>query len=299
MAINEIENINGIGPKAAKTLVDCGFNTIEKLAKATADELSQLPGIGKSTAEKMILSANEALTSKKKPVTKTVTKKAEVKPKTKKVDKESIPKPPALKKKADETSVRPSVKTTKPVAKTPPKKPVAKTPPKKPVAKIPPKKPAVKKPAAKSEVKKPIAKKPVVKPKAKVAVKTGISLAAIKAIEKATGMPRIKSKASKKKSKVKKKITLSKTYGIVHSVLHDASGRSSNRAVILHLYDMELPIYSYLGRKVSLTYAKSDKQLTGTISRVHGKKSSRNNAVIVRFQKGVSPHILSARATLK
>lgn len=281
MAINEIENINGIGPKAAKTLVDCGFNTIEKLAKATADELSQLPGIGKSTAEKMILSANEALTSKKKPVTKTVTKKAEVKPKTKKVDKESIPKPPALKKKADETSVRPSVKTTKPVAK------------------IPPKKPAVKKPAVKSEVKKPIAKKPVVKPKAKVTVKKGISLAAIKAIEKATGMPRIKSKASKKKSKVKKKITLSKTYGIVHSVLHDASGRSSNRAVILHLYDMELPIYSYLGRKVSLTYAKSDKQLTGTISRIHGKKSSRNNAVIVRFQKGVSPHILSARATLK
>ncbi|MCG3224139.1 MAG: hypothetical protein H7647_06710, partial [Candidatus Heimdallarchaeota archaeon] len=253
----------------------------EKLAKATADELSQLPGIGKSTAEKMILNANEALTSKKKPVTKAVTKKAEVKPKVKKVDKESIPKPPALKKKVDETSIRPSVKTTKPVAKTPLKKP------------------AVKKPAIKAETKKPITKKPEVKPKATIAVKKGISSAARKAIEQASGMPRIKSKTSKKKLKIKKKVTLSKTYGIVHSVLHDASGRSSNRAVILHLYDMELPIYSYLGRKVSLKYAKSDKQLTGTISRVHGKKSSRNNAVIVRFQKGVSPHILSARATLK
>ncbi len=281
MAINEIENINGIGPKAAKTLVDCGFNTIEKLAKATADELSQLPGIGKSTAEKMILNANDALTSKKKPVTKAVTKKAEVKPKVKKVDKESIPKPPALKKKVDETSVRPSVKTTKPVAKTQLKKP------------------AVKKPAIKADTKKPITKKPEVKPKATIAVQKGISSAARKAIEQASGMPKIKSKVSKKKSKVKKKVTLSKTYGIVHSVLHDASGRSSNRAVILHLYDMEMPIYSYLGRKVSLSYAKSDKQLTGTISRIHGKKSSRNNAVIVRFQKGVSPHILSARATLK
>jgi NAD-dependent DNA ligase len=218
MVINEIENISGIGPKAAKTLVDCGFNTIEKLAKATADELSQLPGIGKSTAEKMILNANEALTSNKKPVTKAVTKKAEVKPKVKKVDKESIPKPPALKKKADETSIHPSVKTTKPVAKTPPKKP------------------AVKKPAIKAETKKPITKKPAVKPKATIAVKKGISSAARKAIKQASGMPRIKSKTSKKKSKVKKKVTLSKTYGIVHSVLHDASGRSSNRAVILHLY---------------------------------------------------------------
>jgi ribosomal protein L35AE/L33A len=276
MAINEIENIKGIGPKAAKTLVDCGFNTVEKLAKASADELSQLPGIGKSTAEKMILSANEVLAPAKKPATKTPAKKAEVKSKVKTVDKATIPKPPTLKKEVEETSVRPSVKAPKPVAKTPSKKP-----------------------AVKSKAKKPVTKKPVVKPKAAIAVKKGVSPATVKAIERAKAMRKIKSKVSKKKAKAKKKVTLSKTYGIVHSVLHDASGRSGNRSVILHLHEIELPINSYLGRKVSIYYAKSGKQLTGTISRIHGKSSSRNNAVIVRFQKGVSPHIVSARATFK
>ncbi len=276
MATNEIENINGIGPKAAKTLVDCGFNTLEKLAKATADELSQLPGIGKSTAEKMILNANDALASAKKPAPKATAKKAEVKPKAKKIAKETIPKPPSLKKKVEETSVHPSVKTPKPVAKPPTKKPVAKPP-----------------------TKKPVAKKPEARPKKTVDVKKGISVAAMEAIKKAPAMPRIKPKTSKKKLKAKKKVTLSKTYGIVHSVLHDASGRSTNRSVILHLYDMEMPINSYLGRKVRIKYSKSDRQLTGTISRIHGKKSSRNSAVIVRFQKGVSPHIISSRASLK
>ncbi|GAH13261.1 unnamed protein product, partial [marine sediment metagenome] len=31
-------------PKAAKTLEDCGYNTIEKIAKAKAEEMAQLPG---------------------------------------------------------------------------------------------------------------------------------------------------------------------------------------------------------------------------------------------------------------
>ncbi len=282
MANNEIENIKGIGPKAAKTLVDCGFNTVEKLAKASADELSQLPGIGKATAETMILNAKAVLTPAKKPVAKAPTKKAEIKPKIKTVDKATIPKPPTLKKKVEETSVRPSVKEPK----------------------APAKKPVVKKPAVKSETKKPVAKKPVVKkpvvkPKATVSVKKGVSVATVKAIEDAKAMRKIKSKTSKKKAKAKKKVTLSKTYGIVHSVLHDASGKSTNRSVILHLHNIELPINSYLGRKVSISYVKSGKQLTGRISRIHGKNSSGNKAVIVRFQKGVSPHIVSARATFK
>jgi len=45
MAESEISNIKGIGPKAAKTLEDCGYNTIEKIANAKADEMAQLPGI--------------------------------------------------------------------------------------------------------------------------------------------------------------------------------------------------------------------------------------------------------------
>ena len=281
MAINEVENINGIGPKAAKTLVDCGFNTVEKLAKATADELSQLPGIGKSTAEKMILNANEVLASAKKPAAKAPAKKVEVKSKVKKVDETKIPKPPTLKKKVEKTSVRPSVKTPAPAAKTPAKKPV------------------VKKPAVKSETKKPVTKKPRAKPKATVSVKKGVSPAIVKAIERAKVMRKIKTKTSKKKVKVKKKVTLFKIYGIVHSVLHDASGKSTNRSVIVHLHEVEMPINSYLGRKVNITYPKSNKQVIGTISRIHGKSKSRNKAVIVRFQKGVSSHIITARATLK
>ena len=57
MAESELLNLTGVGPKAAKTLEDCGYNTIEKITKATADEISQLPGIGKATAEKIIESA--------------------------------------------------------------------------------------------------------------------------------------------------------------------------------------------------------------------------------------------------
>ncbi|GAH13260.1 unnamed protein product, partial [marine sediment metagenome] len=44
MVESEISNIKGIGPKAAKTLEDCGYNTIEKIAKAKAEEMAQLPG---------------------------------------------------------------------------------------------------------------------------------------------------------------------------------------------------------------------------------------------------------------
>ncbi|MCK4895772.1 MAG: hypothetical protein KAS47_03130 [Candidatus Heimdallarchaeota archaeon] len=281
MATNEIENIKGIGPRAAKTLLDCGFNTVEKLAKATADELSQLPGIGKSTAENMIRNAKEILASVKKPAAKAPAKKAEVKPKVKKVDKETIPKPPTVKKKTAEVSVHPSVKTPKPVAKPPAKKP------------------AVKKPTVKPETKKLVTKKPEAKPKATVAVKKSASAPTLQAIKNARAMPKIKPKTSKGKSKVKKKVTLSKTYGIVHSVLHDASGQSTNRSVILHLHDVEMPISSYLGRKVNITYPRTNKQIIGTISRVHGKSKSRNKAVVVRFQKSVSPHIITARATLK
>ncbi|MHA1347406.1 MAG: helix-hairpin-helix domain-containing protein [Candidatus Heimdallarchaeaceae archaeon] len=280
MAINEIESIKGIGPKAAKTLVDCGFNTIEKLAKTTADELSQLPGIGKSTAETMILNAKEVISSAKKPVAKAPVKKAAVKTAVKKVDKETIPKPPALKKKADGASVRPSVKKSETAAK-----------------------PSVKKPAVKKpEIKKTVTKKPKAKPKTIAAEKKVISLAAVEAIEKAPAMRKIKSKTSKTsktKSKIKKKVTLSKTYGIVHALVHDSAGKSKNNSVILYLHDLEMPISSYLGRKISITMLKSGKQITGTISKTHGKSSSRNNAVIVRFKKGVSPHIISARATLK
>ncbi len=52
MSNDDIIKIEGIGPKAAETLSNNGFNTIEKIAQSTAEELSQLPGIGAATAKK-------------------------------------------------------------------------------------------------------------------------------------------------------------------------------------------------------------------------------------------------------
>ncbi len=41
---------------------------------------------------------------------------------------------------------------------------------------------------------------------------------------------------------------------------------------------------------------KSGKELIGVISRIHGRKTSNENSVVVRFNKSVSPHIVTARA---
>jgi len=258
MTESEILQIKGIGPKAAKTLLDCGFNTLEKIATAKIEEMSQLPGIGESTAEKIIQGAKELLRPKPKPKPKP---KSETKAiPEKEISKDDIPKPP----------------TTK---KPPAEKPTA----------MPSARPSVKKPEPKPEV----VKEPVVKPS-----KLGVTLATQKAIEKAPPIPVIKKKTTTKKKPSKKKVTISKTYGIVQSVVHDRAGKSSNRSIILHLYELEMPIESYLGRKVRIQFPKSERQIIGKITKLHGKKASKNNTVIVRFQKSVSPHIITAKASI-
>jgi len=126
MAESELLQLAGVGPKAAKTLEDCGFNTIEKISKATAEEIAGLPGIGLATAEKMIISAKEFKPAAKKPTAKKPTVKAEEKA----IPKPKVPKAaPAVTVK--KTEPRPSVK--EPVAKAP----VTRKPPaaKKPVTK--------------------------------------------------------------------------------------------------------------------------------------------------------------------
>ena len=254
MAENELLNLAGVGPKSAKTLADCGFNTIEKIAKATADELSGLPGIGKATAEKIIKSA-KAYKPAKAPAKKPAVK----------IEEKPIPKPKVP-------------KATSPV------KEVKAEP-----------RPSVKQPAAKPPAKKPTAKPPAKKPA--VAVKATVSEATRKAIEKAPSSVTIKKKRTKK-SKPKKLVKISKTYGIVNSVVHDGAGKSKNRAVVMKLYETEIPIEKYLGRKVKIDLPNSEKQLTGTISKLHGRRTSNDNTVIVRFSKGVSPHIITARGTI-
>jgi N utilization substance protein A len=47
----------GIGDKTVRKLVEGGFTTLESLASATAEMLSELPGIGGKTAEKILAAA--------------------------------------------------------------------------------------------------------------------------------------------------------------------------------------------------------------------------------------------------
>ena len=246
MAESELLKIDGVGPKAAKTLDDCGFNTIEKIAIANADELAQLPGIGKATAKKIVTNA-----------------------------KKLIPKAPAKKAPAKKTEI--SVKEI-------PKPPVKKAP----VRKTPVKKPATR-PSVRPSVKEPTVKKPP------VAGKISVTQATQKAINSAPAVPIIKQKKTTKKQTKKKVVRISKTFGIVQSVVHDRAGKSSNRSIILSLYETEIPLESYLGRKVRV-HLKSGKELIGTITRIHGKRKSVEKTVIVRFSKGVSPHIITSRA---
>ena len=291
MVDSEILKIEGIGPKVAKTLEDCGYNTIEKIVKVKADELSQLPGVGLATAEKIIAGAKEIQAATKKAAPKSVAKK------------------PATKK------APPKIAAPKPIPKPPAKKAPPKPVEKKPTAKRPAPKPVVTKP-----VEKPIPKPKVVKPEAEVAgprpsvkkteveVATDIPIDIVKphrtaatqiAIEKAPHQITIKKKRVKSKKKPAKKVSLSKTYGVVNSIVHDRAGKTKNRSIIMKLYETEVPLERYIGRKVTIKFPGSDKQLRGTITKLHGKRSSVDKLVVVRFNQGVSPHILTARAQIQ
>ena len=47
----------GVGEKTVRKLVDGGFTTLEALSAATAEQLSQVPGIGEKKAEKILAAA--------------------------------------------------------------------------------------------------------------------------------------------------------------------------------------------------------------------------------------------------
>jgi N utilization substance protein A len=53
--------IPGIGEKKAERLLQAGFDSLEKIAKASVEELSKVPSIGKNRAEKMIKEARKLL----------------------------------------------------------------------------------------------------------------------------------------------------------------------------------------------------------------------------------------------
>ena len=56
--------IKGIGAKTAMLLKESGFDTVSKIAKATPEELSKVPGIGPGTAKTMSTNAEDLLSKK-------------------------------------------------------------------------------------------------------------------------------------------------------------------------------------------------------------------------------------------
>jgi N utilization substance protein A len=49
--------VAGIGEKTVRKLVEAGFATLESLKDASAEKLSEIPGIGQKTAEKILTAA--------------------------------------------------------------------------------------------------------------------------------------------------------------------------------------------------------------------------------------------------
>jgi len=49
-----LEDIDGVTPSVIDGLKEAGFDTVEKLSKATLDDLTKIKGIGKKTAERIM-----------------------------------------------------------------------------------------------------------------------------------------------------------------------------------------------------------------------------------------------------
>ena len=59
-----LEDVKGVGKKQ-DVLIEAGIDSVEKLANASVEDLTQLKGIGKATAEKFVSSAKELLSEPK------------------------------------------------------------------------------------------------------------------------------------------------------------------------------------------------------------------------------------------
>jgi N utilization substance protein A len=59
-----LSSLDGVGEKTEQILKEAGIQGIRELLKRTVEELSEIPGIGAKTAEKVLASAKEAATKK-------------------------------------------------------------------------------------------------------------------------------------------------------------------------------------------------------------------------------------------
>jgi predicted flap endonuclease-1-like 5' DNA nuclease len=54
---SDLTIIEGVGPKTAEQLIEAGYDTVEKIAAMSDEEILAIPGIGEKTAQKILLSA--------------------------------------------------------------------------------------------------------------------------------------------------------------------------------------------------------------------------------------------------
>jgi len=64
----KLEDVKGVGKKQ-DVLIEAGIDSVEKLANASVEDLTQLKGIGKATAEKFVSNAKELLSEPKEATT--------------------------------------------------------------------------------------------------------------------------------------------------------------------------------------------------------------------------------------
>ncbi len=60
-AMEELQEIPGVGHTTAEQLYEGGYDTIESIALATTDELTNIPGVGEATADKLRAAAEKFL----------------------------------------------------------------------------------------------------------------------------------------------------------------------------------------------------------------------------------------------
>jgi transcription termination/antitermination protein NusA len=56
-----ISDLPGVGEKAEEALISAGYKTIDDIARSTVEALTEVKGIGKKTAEKILISAKELI----------------------------------------------------------------------------------------------------------------------------------------------------------------------------------------------------------------------------------------------